>query len=117
MIRLPLSKRYEKDVIEPSPRQPHDSVKAPCTGSRSELRDFAGSDLDGRAGLGIAAVPRLSLRHRERAEANQRHAISFAERSRNTFNRGINGGRGLRLADLARACDFINQIGFVHSFS
>jgi hypothetical protein len=38
VIRLPLSKRHEKDVIVPSPRQSHDSVEAPCTGTGSELR-------------------------------------------------------------------------------
>ena len=38
MIRLPLSERYEEDVIMPSSRQPHDYVEAPCTGTGSELR-------------------------------------------------------------------------------
>src|SRR5437660_6214053 len=86
-------------------------------GPRSELRDFAGSNLDRRASLWIAPIPGLSLRHGERAEANQRHAISFAEGRRNAVNSGINGGRSLRLADFTRACDLINQIGFIHSFS
>jgi hypothetical protein len=30
-------------------------------GPRAKLRDFAGSDLNGRAGLRIASVPRFSL--------------------------------------------------------
>jgi hypothetical protein len=38
VIRLPLSERCEEDVIVPSPRQPHDYVEAPCTGTGSELR-------------------------------------------------------------------------------
>src|SRR5215470_326653 len=84
---------------------------------RGKLCDLAGGYLERRAGLWIAAVTRLCLRHGERAEANQRHAIPFAECRRNAFNGGINGGRGLRLAHLACACDLVNQIGFIHSFS
>src|SRR5215471_6211552 len=84
---------------------------------RGKLGDLAGGYLDRCAGLWIAAVTRFSLRHGERAEANQRHAIPFAECRRNAVNGGINGGRGLRLARLACACDLVNQIGFIHSFS
>ena len=40
-------------------------------GTRGKFRDFAGGDLDGRAGLWVAAVARLSLRNREGAEAYQ----------------------------------------------
>jgi hypothetical protein len=57
------------------------------------------------------------LRHGKRAEAYQSHPISFAEGGRNAVHGGINGGRGLRLADFTRACDLVNQIGLVHSFS
>jgi hypothetical protein len=57
------------------------------------------------------------LRHREGAEANQCHAISLAESRGNAVDSGINGGRSLRFADFTRACDLVNQIGFIHSFS
>src|SRR5262249_25645610 len=84
---------------------------------RCELGDFAGGNFDGSAGLRVAAVSRLPLRHREGAETNQGNAVSLAESGSNAVDSGINGGGSLRFADLARACDLVNQIGFVHSFS
>src|SRR5579862_923953 len=86
-------------------------------GLRSKLRKFAGGDLDGGASLRIAAVPRLSLRHRESAEAYQSHPIPFFQRAGNARHGGINRGCSLRLADFASASDLVNQIGFIHSFS
>src|SRR5947199_10540468 len=86
-------------------------------GPRSEFCDFAGRDFDGRAGLRIAAVARFSLRNGECAEANQGHAISFAEGSGYAFDCGVDSSGGLRLADFTCACDLVNQIGFIHSFS
>jgi hypothetical protein len=57
------------------------------------------------------------MRNGECAEAYQRHAISFAEGARDAVDGGINGGSCLRFADLASACNPIDQIGFVHSCS
>src|SRR4029077_6390682 len=79
-------------------------------GTGAKLRDFAGSDLNGRAGLWIASVPRFSLRHREGSKADQRYPIPFAEGRRDAFDGGINGSRGLRFADFASAFNFVNQI-------
>jgi hypothetical protein len=86
-------------------------------GPGGKLCDSSSSDLDSGAGLRIAPVPRLSLRHGERAEAYQCYPISFAEGGSNTVHGGINSSRGLRLADFTRTCDLVNQIGFVHSLS
>src|ERR1700686_4476481 len=83
-------------------------------GARAELRDFAGGDFDGGAGLWVAPVARFSLRHREGAEAYQSHPISFAEGGCNAVHRGINGSRGLRFADFTCARDLVNQIGLIH---
>src|ERR1035437_2499706 len=72
-------------------------------GPRGKFRDAAGGDLDSGASLRVAPVPRFSLRHREGAEAYQSHPISFAEGRRDAVDSGINGSRGLRLADFTRA--------------
>jgi hypothetical protein len=85
--------------------------------SGGKLRDFPGSDLDSCAGLRIAPVPGLSLRHRESAETYQSHAITFPQSRSNAAHGGIYRGRSLRFADFASACDLVNQIGFIHSFS
>src|SRR5882762_2909351 len=86
-------------------------------GPRGKLRDLAGSNLDGGAGLRIAPVPRLSLRYRESAETYQSHPIPFFQRPSNAAHSGINRSCSLRLADFASASDLVNQIGLIHSFS
>src|SRR5262249_13349792 len=78
-------------------------------GPRRKFRDLAGGDLNGGAGLWIASVARFTRRNGECAEANQGHAVSFAEGGCNALDSGINGGGGLRFADVTRACDLVNQ--------
>src|SRR5579864_881079 len=94
-------RRHEK-TAGPTPCRPWKSYSELLSvygflqfGPRGKFRDFACGDLDGCAGLRVAAVARLSLRNREGAEANQRHAISLAESSSNAIDSSINGGRGL----------------------
>jgi hypothetical protein len=82
----------------------------------SEFGDLASGNLDSGAGLRVAPVPSFSLGHRERAETYQGHPISLAEGSGNAIDRRINRSGCLRFADFASACDFINEIGFVHEF-
>jgi hypothetical protein len=81
-----------------------------------EFRDLAGGDLDSSAGLWVAPVPCFSLRNREGAETYQGHPISFPKGSGNAVHRGVNRRCSLRFADFASACDFINEIGFVHEY-
>src|SRR5205807_7117939 len=86
-------------------------------GPRGEFRDLAGSDFDSGAGLRIAPVSCLSLRHRESAETYQSHPIPFAQRPSNAAYSGVNRSCSRRFADFASASDLVNQIGLIHSFS
>src|SRR5207302_7639451 len=77
-------------------------------GPRGEFRDLAGSDFDSGAGLRIAPVSCLSLRHREGAETYQSHPIPFAQRPSNAAYSGVNRSCSRRFADFASASDLVN---------
>jgi hypothetical protein len=82
----------------------------------SKFGDLAGGNFDSGAGLRVAPVPCLSLRNRERAETYQGHPISFPKGSGNAVHCGVNRSCSLRFADITSACDFVNEIGFIHEF-
>src|SRR5215472_5615983 len=86
-------------------------------GTGAEFGHAAGGNLDGRAGLRIAAVARLALRDRESSEPDQGNAVPFFQSPGNAVYRGVDGGSRLGLADAAVGSNAVNQVCFVHRSS
>jgi len=82
----------------------------PC----SELRHSLGSDLDGFAGLGIAAGAGLALRRGERPEAHQRHAVALLQRRGDAVDGRIQRCGSLGLGDPRFPSNLVDDISLIH---
>lgn len=79
-----------------------------------ECRDSCCSNLDRRAGLGIAARSRCSISNGKGSEANQRNRIRLLQRIGNRIDGRIQSSACSSLGDISGIGDSINQFGFVH---
>jgi len=73
-----------------------------------ELSDFLSLDLDGSAGLRIAACAGCTLRHRKSTEAYKSNFIPFFEGFGNGFREGIQGCRSLLLGNFGIPRNLVN---------
>src|SRR5205085_4869155 len=76
-------------------------------GSRGELRDSRGRDVDPLAGRRVTPLPRTALRDAELPEAGERDLAATAERALDRVQHGVNGAARVLLAQPGPICDLV----------
>src|SRR5215475_12963102 len=70
--------------------------------------------VDGRAGLGIAALARVAIPDPEAAEAAQLDLVALGERIGDVVEDRVDDGLRLLLGEVGELGDLVDQIGFRH---
>src|SRR5919198_3394717 len=86
-------------------------------GARGELGHSLGSDLDGLAGLRIAAGAGLALRRGKCPETHQRHPLALLQRHGDAVDGRIQRCGSLGLGDPRLRSYFVDNISFIHVVS